>query len=70
MVRRGRAVFRGKRRGLKAVMKTIMRGMTPAWTRNLGRVISGKGGKREKGIITSYNRGTLSIYRPKKKRTV
>ena len=52
MVRRGRAVFRGKRRGHKAVMKTIMRGMTPAWTRNLGRVISGKGGKRAKGIIT------------------
>ena len=70
MARRGRAVFRRKRRGCYAVIKTIMSGMTPAWTRNLGRVIRGKGEKRAKGIITFYNRGTLGIYRPKKKRPV
>ena len=55
--RRGRSVFRGKSRGRNAIINTIMRGVTPAWTRNIRRVIRGKGrrgGKGQSGGLTPW----------------
>ena len=52
--RRGRSVFRGKRRECNAIINTIMRGVTPAWNRNIHEAKGGEGGNGQRGGLAPW----------------